>query len=264
MIKGGYKIVDLNGIELDENPYLFTGLRDNLLKTNDKPVLLTNVVINNESFDYYVQPIIDENNNVICTIGDNTLTVTVNDYVTLEEGIVGGGSGGSTYIAGNGIDISDNTISVSYDSETAASEGETLSLVTTGEKYIYENKSNICKLDLFIITTSTFYSDIRSLTIGNSVTWDSTIEPDAVTFSKNVVGSTNGTLNNFDVVIYRDYEGYTRIFGLNICPMRIGDTGQINIRFNIFSTVDSGYVYEVTGTLNNNNVLNSFKFKRLI
>lgn len=196
MLKGGYKIVDLNNIELTDTAFLFTGLYNKLVENQNKTILLSNININFEPFnDYFVQPVV-VGGNVLCTIGDYTLTITPDDYVYVEEGIVGGGgSGGGTYTAGEGINIDEsNEISCTYNVKLPLENGAEWSLVTTGEKYQYINKATIG--DIKLIFTDDVMDAFLDLAVGQSQTFDNqTVQTPYIT-----VNTFNLKGNNDDIV----------------------------------------------------------------
>ena len=97
MIKGGYQIIDLKGIELDDTPVTYDGIYDKMLENVGKVCLVANIDVDNDpNFDhYFVQPIIS-GTTILCTVGNKTLKVNAEDGVSVEDGIVGGGPGGSS------------------------------------------------------------------------------------------------------------------------------------------------------------------------
>lgn len=96
MIKGGYQIIDLKGIELDDTPVTFDGIYDKMLENVGKVCLIANVDVNDPNFDhFFVQPVMS-GTTILCTVGDKTLKVNNEDGVSIEAGIVGGGSGGTS------------------------------------------------------------------------------------------------------------------------------------------------------------------------
>lgn len=97
MIKGGYQIIDLKGIELDDTPVTFDGIYDKMLENVGKVCLVANIDVDADpNFDhYFVQPIIS-GTTILCTVGNKTLKVNAEDGVSVEDGIVGGGSSGTS------------------------------------------------------------------------------------------------------------------------------------------------------------------------
>ena len=96
MIKGGYQIIDLKGIELDDTPVTFDGIYDKMLENVGKVCLIANVDVNDPNFDhFFVQPVMS-GTTILCTVGDKTLKVNNEDGVSIEAGIIGGGSGGTS------------------------------------------------------------------------------------------------------------------------------------------------------------------------
>lgn len=92
---GGYQIVNLAGVNLTDTGVTFKGLYGRLFKDIGKPVLLSGVVLYNQSYqDCYVQPVYTLEGFKM-TVGDYTITVTVDDLVLSTYGIIGGGGSGS-------------------------------------------------------------------------------------------------------------------------------------------------------------------------
>lgn len=92
MIKGGYQIIDLKGIELDDTPVTFDGIYDKMLDNVGKVCLVVNVDVNDPNFDnFFVQPVMS-GTTILCTVGDKTLKVNNEDGVSIEAGIIGGSS----------------------------------------------------------------------------------------------------------------------------------------------------------------------------
>lgn len=96
MIKGGYQIIDLKGIELDDTPVTYDGIYDKMLDSVGKVCLVANVDVNDPNFDhFFVQPVMS-GTTILCTVGNKTLKVNAEDGVSVEAGIVGGGSSGTS------------------------------------------------------------------------------------------------------------------------------------------------------------------------
>ena len=199
MIKGGYQIIDLKGIELSGDTYYMSGIYSKIEHNHDKTILMSNINIDGDINDYYVQPVYDDEYNLIMTVGEHTLYVTPDDDVYIVEGIVGGSSG-SSYSAGNGVSINNNTISVKAGSnlsfsangslnatDTTYTAGDGISIseenvisATGGGGHTYSEgvgiditsdviSAEFMKINLFIDDTSPAWTDVKDMSVGDTV-----------------------------------------------------------------------------------------------
>ena len=145
MLKGGYQIIDLHNVELDDSPYLMRDLYDRLMNNHNKVVMLSNINIEGFDFkDYFVQPIID-GTDIKCTIGDKTLLVTEGSYVAVVDGIIGGGGSGTS----NYNDLS-NRPQINGTTLSGNKTGNQLGLQKTlipGDNILLDNDGTISAID---------------------------------------------------------------------------------------------------------------------
>lgn len=203
MLKGGYQIVDLKGIELTDDGYYFEGLYNKLVNNHDKTILLANISIwGGDKKDYFVQPIIDYDYDLIkCTIGDYTFKCSTDDYVWVDYGIIGGGETGS-----NSYTDLDNKPSINNNTLTGNKTSDQLGLqskLTIGEGVIRTLVHNLCidktkDLSSLIAMTSGSSLDIKNLFTSGGWTVETNIIPSEMTGSKYVFIFTLYTYNDGD------------------------------------------------------------------
>lgn len=198
MLKGGYQIIDLKGIELSGDTYYMSGIYGKIQNNHDKTILISNINIDGDINDYYVQPIYDDEDNLIMTVGEHTLYVSSDDDIYIVEGIVGG-SGGSSYSAGDGVSINNDTISVKAGSNLSFSDNGTLNatdttytagdgisiseenvISATGGGHTYTEGAGIditsdiisaefMNINLFVDDTSQAWTDVKAMSVGDTV-----------------------------------------------------------------------------------------------
>lgn len=108
--KGGYKIVSLNGNDLASgDSFAVSGLYENLVNSYKKPILVTEIVIDGEKQQDSFAVVKQSDGGYTIDVYDYTLTVTVEDTVTIAEvtqvDSIGGVSGEITL--GTGLSITE-------------------------------------------------------------------------------------------------------------------------------------------------------------
>lgn len=82
MIKGGYKIIDLQDVSISTEAVTIDGIYEAIENSYSKPLLLSGIVLDNvEKNDTYVTVTVSDTNYVITVYG-YTITITNTDSVT--------------------------------------------------------------------------------------------------------------------------------------------------------------------------------------